>query len=133
MLKYVHYALFCWGFFVQKELTRHSKQESPANAQQREIRNGPVVVERVFVRISKQHGFKPPILKEIVFLRSKGYNNVEIASSVGVSRNTVSHYLEKLREMRDAEMAEMISLVGMMMERHSRMTRMFDEEFRAMR
>ena len=98
--------------------------------QERRVSKGvPIIIERAFVRISKQHGFKPPILKEIVFLRSKGFNNVEIASSVGVSRNTVSNYLERLREMHDEEMAEMISLVGMMMERHSRMMKLFEAEF----
>lgn len=77
-------------------------------------------VERVYVRISKQYGFKPPILKEIVFLRGKGFSNLEIAEQVGVSRNTVSNYLEKLREMEDGRVAEIMSLVGLVMERHSR-------------
>lgn len=77
-------------------------------------------VTRVYVKISKQHGFNPPILKEVVFLRSKGFSNLEIAEQAGISRNTVSHYLEKLRGMEDDQMAELMSLVGMMMERHSR-------------
>lgn len=107
-------------------MVRHSRHE----AKEREVKaqsSGPIVIERAYIRISKQYGFKPPILKEIVFLRSKGYNNVEIASSVGVSRNTVSNYLERLREMRDGDVADLISLVGMMMEK--RMMRMFEEEF----
>lgn len=78
-------------------------------------------VARVYVRISKQYGFKPPILKEIVFLRSKGFSNLEIAEEVGVSRNTVSNYLEKLRGIEDEQMAELMSLIGLMMERHNRM------------
>ncbi|MBI3588610.1 winged helix-turn-helix transcriptional regulator [Candidatus Micrarchaeota archaeon] len=76
--------------------------------------------ERVFVRISKRHGFKPPILKEIVFLRSKGHSNLEIADEVGISRNTVSHYMEKMRELEDDEAAELFSLVSLMMARHRR-------------
>jgi len=106
---------------VQKGVVQSSQQRGSANQH--------FVVEKVFVRISKQHGFKPPILKEIVFLRSKGFNNVEIASSVGVSRNTVSNYLEKLREMQDPEMVDLISLVGMMMERHNRMFSLLEREF----
>ena len=77
-------------------------------------------VTRVYVKISKQYGFNPPILKEVVFLRSKGFSNLEIAEQAGISRNTVSHYLEKLRGMEDEQMAELMSLVGMMMERHNR-------------
>ena len=77
----------------------------------------------MYVRISKQHGFKPPILKEIVFLRSKGHSNVEIADEIGVSRNTVSHYLEKMREMDDDEAAQLLSLVSFMMARHRRVMR----------
>jgi len=84
----------------------------------------------VYVRFSKHYGFKPPILKEIVFLRSKGFSNLEISEEIGVSRNTVSNYLEKLRGIEDNQMAELMSLVGMMMERHNRIADlMFRDSF----
>lgn len=72
---------------------------------------------RIYVQWSKQHGFKPLVLKEIVFLRDKGYSNVEIAQDLGISRNTVSSYLEKMRQLQDEEIAQMLSLIGLMMSR----------------
>lgn len=78
-------------------------------------------ITKIYVRVSKQYGFKPPILKEIVFLRSKGFSNLEIAEETGVSRNTVSSYLEKLRGIEDEQMAELMSLIGLMMERHNKL------------
>lgn len=71
-------------------------------------------VLRIYVRIAKQAGFKPLILKEVVFLKSKGLSNVEIANSLGVSRNTVSNYLDKLKEMHEEQFAELVSLIGIM-------------------
>ena len=85
-------------------------------------------VTRVYVRFSKHYGFKPPLLKEVVFLRSKGFSNLEIAQETGISRNTVSSYLEKLRGMEDEQMAELMSLVGMMMERHNTVLESFFKE-----
>ena len=79
--------------------------------------------EAVYVRMAKAGGFKPPILKEIIFFRNKGLNNIEIAEEIGVSRNTVHNYIEKMKEMHDSQVAEMMSLVGMMMARHDRRMR----------
>ncbi len=84
-------------------------------------------VRRVYITISKQYGMKPVVLKEIVFLRVKGYSNVEIASELGVSRNTVSNYLERLRAMQDADMAEMMSLIGLMRQNQDAINRMLNE------
>lgn len=85
-----------------------------------------VRVRRVYITISKSHGLKPVVLKEIVFLRAKGFSNVEIADELGVSRNTVSSYLEKLRTMQDAEMAEIMSIIGLMRQTRSELERMFE-------
>lgn len=71
--------------------------------------------ERVYVRIAKREGFKPPLLKEIIFFRGKGLNNLEIAEETGISRNTVHNYMEKMRRLQDEEVAELMSLVGMLM------------------
>lgn len=69
---------------------------------------------RIYVDWSKQHGFKPVVLREIVFLRDKGYSNVEIERETGFSRNTVSNYLDKMRRMHEEEISEMLSLIGLM-------------------
>lgn len=86
-----------------------------------------VRISRTYVRLSKEHGMKPVVLKEIIFLRTKGHSNVEIADELGVSRNTVSSYLEKMREMQDEEIAEMMSLIGLMHQRHKQMFSMLKE------
>ncbi|MEK6923909.1 MAG: LuxR C-terminal-related transcriptional regulator [Candidatus Micrarchaeota archaeon] len=82
-----------------------------------------VRVRRVYLEFSKHHGLKPVVLKEIVFLRAKGYSNVGIASELGVSRNTVAAYLGRMRAMQDADVAEMMSLVGLMLNRRRALER----------
>ena len=86
-----------------------------------------VRITRTYVRLSKEHGMKPIVLKEIVFLRTKGHSNVEIADELGVSRNTVSSYLEKMRQMQDEEVAEMMSLIGLLHQRHKQLFSVFKE------
>ncbi|OIO26624.1 hypothetical protein AUJ14_01455 [Candidatus Micrarchaeota archaeon CG1_02_55_22] len=82
---------------------------------------GELQVRRVFVSFTKQHGMKPVVLKELVFLRTKGFSNVEISAQIGVSRNTVSSYLEKLRQMQDDDLAELMELIALMQRRQKEM------------
>lgn len=82
---------------------------------------GGLQVRRVFVSFTKQHGMKPVVLKELVFLRTKGFSNVEISAQMGVSRNTVSSYLEKLRQMQDDDLAELMELIALMQRRQKEM------------
>lgn len=64
-----------------------------------------------YIELAKQNGFNPVLLKEIVQLRNKGYTNVEIAENLGVSRNTVTKYLKKLRNTDNQEFLELLMLI----------------------
>jgi len=78
-----------------------------------------VRVRRVYISFAKRHGLKPIVLEEIVFFRTRGYSNLEISDELGVSRNTVASYLEKLRKMQEDELAEMMSLIGALKRRNA--------------
>ncbi len=64
-----------------------------------------------YVELAKQNGFNPVLLKEIVQLRNRGYTNIEISENLGVSRNTVTKYLKKLRNTDDHEFLELLMLI----------------------
>lgn len=56
-------------------------------------------LNQLFNELAKRYGFIPPLLKEIIILNNRGYNNSEIANMLGISRNTVSSYLKKLKNI----------------------------------
>jgi DNA-binding NarL/FixJ family response regulator len=56
-------------------------------------------LNQLFTSLARRHGFNPLVLKEIIILNNRGYNNQEIASMLGISRNTVSSYLKKLQKL----------------------------------
>lgn len=68
-------------------------------------------INKRYVEIAKKHGFNPVLLKEIVGLRNRGYNNTKIAENLGISRNTVTKYLGKLGGIRDKDRLELIALI----------------------
>lgn len=68
-----------------------------------------------YIEIAKEHGFNPVLLKEIIRLRNKGYNNIEIAENLGISRNTVTKYVEKLRGTKDNDILELLALIAILL------------------
>jgi len=56
-----------------------------------------------YIELCKKYSLNPSVLKEIIFHRSKGYNNTDIANRIGIHRVTVQHYVDKLKEMEDTE------------------------------
>ena len=68
-------------------------------------------ISEQYVRLAKKHGLNPVILKEIIRLHNMNYNNTEIAKKLGISRNTVSKYLEKIGKMKEEERMELIALI----------------------
>ena len=52
-----------------------------------------------YLILCRQNALNPSVLRDIVYLRSKGFNNTTIANRIGVHRLTVQNYVEKLRNM----------------------------------
>lgn len=63
---------------------------------------------QLFNTLAKRYGFIPPLLKEVIILNNRGYNNSEIARMLGISRNTVSSYLKKLKKMDSPDFMKLV-------------------------
>ena len=50
-----------------------------------------------YVEVARRNGLNPVWLREIVDLHNRGFNYSQIAQRIGVSRETVSTYLQRLR------------------------------------
>jgi len=67
-------------------------------------------LNQLFNTLAKSYGFIPLLLKETIILNNRGYNNSEIAKMLGISRNTVSNYLKKLKKMDAPDFLRLILL-----------------------
>ncbi len=65
-------------------------------------------LNQLFIALAKRYGFNPLVLKEVIILNNRGYNNLEIAEMLGISRNTVSSYLKKLKNMESPDFMRLI-------------------------
>ncbi len=63
------------------------------NNRQREIDQ----INMTYVEVARRNGLNPVWLREIVDLHNRGFNYSQIAQRIGVSRETVSTYLQRLR------------------------------------
>ncbi len=54
-------------------------------------------INGTYVEVAKKNGVNPVWLREIVDLHNRGFTYSEIAKRMGVSRETVSLYLQRLR------------------------------------
>ena len=54
-------------------------------------------INMTYIEVAKKNGLNPVWLREIVDLRNRGFNYSQIAQRIGVSRETVSAYLQRLR------------------------------------
>ncbi len=50
-----------------------------------------------YVEVARRNGLNPVWLREILDLHNRGFNYSQIAQRIGVSRETVSTYLQRLR------------------------------------
>lgn len=63
-----------------------------------------------FIALAKKHGFNPVFLRDILWHRSQGLNNSEIAVATGISRNTVNAYVDKVRKLENQEVVAKLVL-----------------------
>lgn len=60
-------------------------------------------------RIAKNHGLDPERLRDIMELSTRGHNRAEIARKIGVTRQTVSRYLNTIKEeVNDNEFQDLV-------------------------
>ena len=57
------------------------------------------LINKRVVEWSKKYKLNPLFLKEILILRSFGFNNTEIAKKTGISRATVSKYVSEIKKL----------------------------------
>ena len=65
-----------------------------------------------YIQLSKKYGLNPALLKEIVILRNKGYNNLNISERTGISKNTVNKYVNALNEMDRNDLLELLLVIA---------------------
>ncbi len=64
--------------------------------------------------IAGKYGLNPVHLKEIVRYSSRGLNQSDISKRVGVSRNTVRKYVEKLKEMNKSDFKKLVVITSLL-------------------
>jgi len=69
-------------------------------------------INEEYIKIAKKYDLNPTLLKEIIFLNAHGYNHIQVASRMGVSRVTVGKYLGRLRETNDEDFLNLIFRVS---------------------
>jgi len=61
-----------------------------------------------FVTMCKKHRLNPVLLKNIIHLRIRGYDNLEIAERTGINKNTVNKYVQALKRFSDEDIELLI-------------------------
>jgi hypothetical protein len=69
-------------------------------------------VNEKIVDIACRYDLNPGMLRDILILRNRSMNNAQIASQMGISRNTVNKYVNALNEMDQKDLVELIALVA---------------------
>lgn len=65
-----------------------------------------------FIQISKKYKLNPALLKDIMLLRNKGYNNIQIAEQTGINKNTINKYVAALGEMENNDLMTLLATIA---------------------
>lgn len=65
-----------------------------------------------FIEIARRYDLNPDTLRTVMYARSKGMNNGEIAEIANVSRNTVNKYVHALNEMDDEDLKTLLFIIA---------------------
>ena len=72
-------------------------------------------INEEYIKLAKKYDLNPALLKEIMFLNAHGYNHIQVASRMGVSRVTVGRYLGRLRKINDEDFLNLILRIGLVL------------------
>jgi len=72
-------------------------------------------VNEEYLKLAKKYKLNPTWLREIVELRNRGFNHIQIAHQLGISRETVASYLKKLRNMDREDLWKIIIAIGIIL------------------
>lgn len=72
-------------------------------------------VNEEYLKLAKKYKLNPIWLREIIELRNRGFNHIEIAHQLGISRETVASYLKKLRDMNREDFWKIILAIGIIL------------------
>jgi len=70
-------------------------------------------VNEKIVEIARKYGLNPGMLRDILILRNRGMNNGQIATHMGINRNTVNKYVNALNDMNQNDLLQLLALVAM--------------------
>jgi len=65
-----------------------------------------------FIQISKKYKLNPALLKDIMLLRNKGYNNLQISEQTGINKNTINKYVAALGEMENNDLMTLLAMIA---------------------
>ena len=69
-------------------------------------------INEKIVEIARKYGLNPGMLRDILILRNRGMNNAQIATHMGINRNTVNKYVNGLNDMNQSDLLELLALVA---------------------
>ncbi len=72
------------------------------------------VLEDELRKIAEKYGLNHVHLKEIVRYSSRGLNQSDISKKVGVSRNTVRKYVDKLKNMDKSDFKKIVVITSLL-------------------
>lgn len=64
------------------------------------------------VEIARKYSLNPGMLRDILILRNRGMNNGQIATHMGINRNTVNKYVNALNDMNQNDLLQLLALVA---------------------
>lgn len=68
-------------------------------------------LEKQLVKLSRKYRLNPTFLREIIILRSRGINNLEISERTGIARVTVNNYVATLEEIDKIDLWRIIGTI----------------------
>ena len=69
-------------------------------------------LNREFVVMCKKHNLNSSLAREILILKSQGYNTQEVAEQLGITRNTVYSYTKTMQGMEKSEFLRFLILAA---------------------